>query len=91
MARMHFIICNCLFQENVICGLGSFTYFHCFFPWEQICDAVAVAKILNATLVIPYFEVNLVWQDSRCLSINSFAIAILFISFHVSHLLKKLI
>jgi hypothetical protein len=29
-----------------------------------ICDAVAVAKILNATLVIPYFEVNLVWQDS---------------------------
>ncbi|KAK4274175.1 hypothetical protein QN277_017443 [Acacia crassicarpa] len=29
-----------------------------------ICDAVAVAKILNATLVIPHFEVNLVWQDS---------------------------
>lgn len=29
-----------------------------------ICDAVAVAKILNATLVIPYFEVNPVWKDS---------------------------
>lgn len=29
-----------------------------------ICDAVAVAKILNATLVIPHFEVNLVWKDS---------------------------
>ncbi|XP_059624142.1 O-fucosyltransferase 39-like [Cornus florida] len=29
-----------------------------------ICDAVAVAKILNATLVIPHFEVNPVWQDS---------------------------
>lgn len=29
-----------------------------------ICDAVAVAKILNTTLVIPYLEVNPVWQDS---------------------------
>ncbi|CAI9116151.1 OLC1v1017227C1 [Oldenlandia corymbosa var. corymbosa] len=29
-----------------------------------VCDAVAVAKILNATLVVPYFEVNPVWQDS---------------------------
>ncbi|KAK8517407.1 hypothetical protein V6N12_016259 [Hibiscus sabdariffa] len=29
-----------------------------------ICDAAAVAKILNATLVIPHLEVNPVWQDS---------------------------
>lgn len=29
-----------------------------------VCDAVAVAKILNATLVIPHLEVNPVWQDS---------------------------
>ncbi|CAA3025497.1 O-fucosyltransferase 31-like [Olea europaea subsp. europaea] len=29
-----------------------------------ICDAVAVAKILNASLFIPQLEVNPVWQDS---------------------------
>ncbi|XP_047307733.1 O-fucosyltransferase 31-like [Impatiens glandulifera] len=33
-----------------------------------ICDAVAVAKILNATLVIPFFEVNPVWLDSSTFS-----------------------
>ncbi|KAL3504866.1 hypothetical protein ACH5RR_034707 [Cinchona calisaya] len=32
---------------------------------SYLCDAVAVAKILNATLAIPHFEVNPVWQDSR--------------------------
>ncbi|KAF2290943.1 hypothetical protein GH714_017059 [Hevea brasiliensis] len=31
----------------------------------QICDAVAVAGLLNATLVIPFFHLNSVWQDSR--------------------------
>ncbi|KAG4931276.1 hypothetical protein JHK84_048268 [Glycine max] len=30
-----------------------------------ICDAVVVAKILNATPVIPYLELNPVWRDSR--------------------------
>ncbi|KAL6658313.1 hypothetical protein ACP70R_003899 [Stipagrostis hirtigluma subsp. patula] len=30
----------------------------------SICDAVAVARILNATLVTPIFHLNSVWRDS---------------------------
>ncbi|KAL9252828.1 O-fucosyltransferase 9-like protein [Drosera capensis] len=30
----------------------------------SICDAVAVAKLLNATLVVPMFHLNSVWRDS---------------------------
>lgn len=30
----------------------------------SICDAVAVAGLLNATLVIPFFHLNSVWRDS---------------------------
>lgn len=41
-----------------------------------VCDAVAVAKILNATLVIPHFEVNLVWQDSRYFTHEIFSVII---------------
>ncbi|KAB2603910.1 hypothetical protein D8674_042438 [Pyrus ussuriensis x Pyrus communis] len=31
----------------------------------SICDAVAVAGLLNATLLIPIFHLNSVWKDSR--------------------------
>ncbi|ONI35729.1 hypothetical protein PRUPE_1G551500 [Prunus persica] len=31
----------------------------------SICDAVAVAGLLNATLLIPIFHLNSVWRDSR--------------------------
>ncbi|XP_045823679.1 auxin response factor 2A-like isoform X1 [Trifolium pratense] len=34
-------------------------------PESDICDAVAVAGLLNATLVIPIFHLNSVWRDSR--------------------------
>ncbi|CAL1395445.1 unnamed protein product [Linum trigynum] len=33
-----------------------------------LCDAVAVAKILNATLVVPHLDLNPVWLDSSSFS-----------------------
>lgn len=31
----------------------------------QICNAVAVAKLMNATLIVPHFHFNTVWKDPR--------------------------
>ncbi len=31
----------------------------------QICNAVAVAKLMNSTLIIPHFHFNSVWKDPR--------------------------
>lgn len=33
--------------------------------FSQICNAVALAGLLNAILVIPRFEFNSVWRDPR--------------------------
>ncbi|WVZ01307.1 hypothetical protein V8G54_027376 [Vigna mungo] len=37
----------------------------------SICDAVAVAGLLNATLLIPIFHLNSVWRDSRYLNLEN--------------------
>jgi hypothetical protein len=31
----------------------------------QLCDGIAVARLLNATMVLPKFEVAAYWNESR--------------------------
>lgn len=31
----------------------------------QLCDGVGIARLLNATLVLPKFEVAAYWNESR--------------------------
>jgi hypothetical protein len=31
----------------------------------QLCDGVGIARLLNATLVLPNFEVAAYWNDTR--------------------------
>lgn len=58
---------NC---QSSACGMYHHQICVCF----QICNAVAVAKLLNATLIIPHFHLNSVWKDPRCGSISPYVL-----------------
>ena len=53
---------------------ASGMYYHQICLFFQICNAVAVAKLLNATLIIPHFHLNSVWKDPRCGSISLYVL-----------------
>lgn len=41
---------------------------------NQIVDAVVIARILEAALVVPVLKVNLIWKDERSLSFRFFSV-----------------
>lgn len=61
----------------------------------QICNAVAVAGFLNATLVIPHFHFHSIWRDPRLAAVSSASFVRVIQSFHsrtfVCYILKNLV
>lgn len=52
----------------------------------SICNAVAVAGFLNATLVIPNFHYHSIWRDPRSLSLQF--LCVLLLSLYILHCIK---
>ena len=59
------IVLSCPALHNVQCTSPPCLSAPCLFPSFQICNAVVVAHMLNATLVLPELDANDFWNDSR--------------------------
>lgn len=49
---------------------------------NQIVDAVVIARILGAVLVVPILQVNVIWGDERYIYISQFGLLMMFLSFN---------
>ena len=56
---------------------------HFFSSVQQICNAVTISRLLNATLVIPKFLYSNVWLDKRY-SLSFLITTVLFLVFQIS-------
>lgn len=59
--------CECSISYLCINHLLTFDFCVkiCWRRWLQFCDGVGIARLLNATLVLPKFEVAAYWNESR--------------------------
>lgn len=52
----------CIYAQFYVATLLSLKIYLC---GVQLCDGVGIARLLNATLVLPKFEVAAYWNESR--------------------------
>lgn len=68
-ARIHLQYICILVKFDTYSSIFYFGVWSFYVPFLQICNAVAVAGYLNATLVIPNFHFHSIWKDPRLVKI----------------------
>jgi hypothetical protein len=56
-------VCTAVRSVNSLCYVLCCIY--CGAIVLQLCDGIAVARLLNATMVLPKFQVAAYWNESR--------------------------